>query len=312
MAVHASLARCLRATPSSILLRPIVQSSTPVHTRVYQAYQRAGYSSTDSPDTTKAKQTTPTTGQGSSSSLQQAPAAPSKDLESSVLDKLNLGHTSSFQTTDTSSTVESTADQADKLAERMADIRSKMSELSSTTKYGRKDRAFFGLSTARGSASTNSTSASSAEEVAKKTLDRLVRNVPSASEAAQRHIARYESMQVKDDESGAVVRGPRSSMSRLDDMNAPKLKPIAMKLGTKLGRQVLVQNERGIDCASAIRTLQINCTTNGVRRQANFQKFHVRRGQRRKDLKSQRWRRLFKFSFDETVKKIQRMRNQGW
>jgi hypothetical protein len=85
-----------------------------------------------------------------------------------------------------------------------------------------------------------------------------------------------------------------------------------MKLGTKLGRQVLVSADRGIDVAGAIRLVQINCAVNGIRRQANLQKFHVRRGQRRKDLKSQRWRKLFKFSFDETVKKIQRMRDQGW
>lgn len=36
------------------------------------------------------------------------------------------------------------------------------------------------------------------------------------------------------------------------------------------------------------------------------------RGQKRKDLRRERWRKLFKVSFDATVAKIQRMRAQGW
>jgi ribosomal protein S21 len=87
---------------------------------------------------------------------------------------------------------------------------------------------------------------------------------------------------------------------------------IDLKLGTKLGRQVHVDFERGVDLASALRTLQMQCSSNQVPRQSRQQKFHVRRGQRRKELKSERWRKLFKFSFDSTVRRIQRMRSQGW
>lgn len=110
----------------------------------------------------------------------------------------------------------------------------------------------------------------------------------------------------------SAVDSMASSIDSADPPSAPRFRTTPMKLGTKLGRQVLVSADRGTDVAAAIRLVQMNCAANGIRRQAALQKFHVRRGQRRKDLKSQRWRKLFKFSFDETVKKIQRMRDQGW
>jgi hypothetical protein len=94
----------------------------------------------------------------------------------------------------------------------------------------------------------------------------------------------------------------------------PKLsiKTVPMKLGPKLGRQILVQNDKGVDCATAIRTLEVTCRANYLRQQEASQRFHVRRGQARKNLRIKRWRKLFKFSFLETVKKINRMRDQGW
>lgn len=85
-----------------------------------------------------------------------------------------------------------------------------------------------------------------------------------------------------------------------------------LKLGPTLGRQVLVEPERGMDLASAIRVLQSTVAVNRVKHDSFAQKFHVRRGAMRKQLRRDRWRRLFKFSFQETVKKIQKMRNQGW
>ncbi|KAJ5281676.1 hypothetical protein N7478_007048 [Penicillium angulare] len=85
-----------------------------------------------------------------------------------------------------------------------------------------------------------------------------------------------------------------------------------MKLGPSLGRQIHVEPERGIDLASAIRMLEATCSRNGVKHQANAQRFHVRKGMERKIKRRMRWRKLFKFSFNETVKKIQRMQAQGW
>jgi ribosomal S21-like protein len=91
-----------------------------------------------------------------------------------------------------------------------------------------------------------------------------------------------------------------------------QIRRVDLKLGTTLGRQIHVEPEKGVDLAAAIRNLQINCSLNRVRTQSNQQKFHIRRGQRRKDLRRERWKKLFKFSFGKTVGRIQRMRAQGW
>lgn len=85
-----------------------------------------------------------------------------------------------------------------------------------------------------------------------------------------------------------------------------------VKLGTTLGRQVQVDPARALDVNAALRVLGANCALNKVRGQANAQRFHVRKGQMRKELRMLRWRRLFKFSFKATVDKIQRMKAQGW
>ncbi|KAB8256463.1 hypothetical protein BDV32DRAFT_129054 [Aspergillus pseudonomiae] len=87
---------------------------------------------------------------------------------------------------------------------------------------------------------------------------------------------------------------------------------VELKLGPTLGRQVHVEPEKGTDLASALRILQATCTANKIRYQANGQKFHTRRGQVRKNLKMDRWRKLFKFSFQKTVRRIEKMRAQGW
>jgi small subunit ribosomal protein MRP21 len=96
-----------------------------------------------------------------------------------------------------------------------------------------------------------------------------------------------------------------------DNYRAP-IRRVNLKLGPMLGRQVHVEPERGVDLAAAIRNVQIGCAVNRIRGQSNLQKFHVRRGQRQKNLRRERWRKLFKFSFNKTVTKIQRMRAQGW
>lgn len=85
-----------------------------------------------------------------------------------------------------------------------------------------------------------------------------------------------------------------------------------LKLGPTLGRQVHVEPERGVDLAAAIRNLQITVNANKIKQQYHEQKFHMRKGAVRKQLRRTRWRKLFQFSFQETVKKIQRMQAQGW
>jgi hypothetical protein len=101
-------------------------------------------------------------------------------------------------------------------------------------------------------------------------------------------------------------------MSPESDSYKQPLRRVELKLGPTLGRQVHVEPEKGVDLTTALRVLQGNISTNKLRAQWHGQKFHVRRGQMRKNLRMERWRKLFKFSFKETVNKIQRMRAQGW
>lgn len=101
-----------------------------------------------------------------------------------------------------------------------------------------------------------------------------------------------------------------SDVSKVE--RAPKVPRVEFKLGPELGRQVIVEPERGIDLNGALRQLNMSLSANRVRSQKSQQKFHIRRGQMRKNLKSSRWRRLFKFSFAQTVAKVQRMKAQGW
>ncbi|RJE22449.1 hypothetical protein PHISCL_05226 [Aspergillus sclerotialis] len=84
------------------------------------------------------------------------------------------------------------------------------------------------------------------------------------------------------------------------------------KLNTQLGRQILVEPEMGRDLPSALRLLDVNLGANRVRNQKNKQKFHVRKGLVRKQLRMDRWRKLFKYSFSHTVAKVHRMKSQGW
>lgn len=87
---------------------------------------------------------------------------------------------------------------------------------------------------------------------------------------------------------------------------------VELKLGPTLGRQVFVEPERGVHLPTALRVLGQTLHQNRVRQQSIRQKYHVRRGQLRKNLRMERWRKLFRYSFNHTVTKIQKMRNQGW
>lgn len=85
-----------------------------------------------------------------------------------------------------------------------------------------------------------------------------------------------------------------------------------MKLGPNLGRTVYVDNQRGIDVARAFRSMEIQVARNQVRKDFNRQRFHERGGTKRKRLHSERWRRRFKLGFQAVVKRVLKMRKQGW
>ncbi|GLA53540.1 hypothetical protein AnigIFM63604_010835 [Aspergillus niger] len=93
---------------------------------------------------------------------------------------------------------------------------------------------------------------------------------------------------------------------------ATSLRKIDLKLGPTLGRQVTVEPERGMDLPAALRSLGTVISQNKMRQSLAKQKFHVRKGMVRKQLRMKRWRNLFKYSFGATVKRIQKIRGQGW
>ncbi|RAK91061.1 hypothetical protein BO79DRAFT_208003 [Aspergillus costaricaensis CBS 115574] len=93
---------------------------------------------------------------------------------------------------------------------------------------------------------------------------------------------------------------------------ATSLRKIDLKLGPTLGRQVTVEPERGMDLPAALRSLSTTIGQNKMKQSLMKQKYHVRKGMVRKQLRMQRWRKLFKFSFQATVKRIQKIRGQGW
>lgn len=120
------------------------------------------------------------------------------------------------------------------------------------------------------------------------------------------------------------MRSPRPGRtSRMDIASAinprgarsgppPAPQPAPMKLGPTLGRTVYVDNARGMDVARAFRSMEIQVARNQVKKDFNKQRFHERPGMKRKRLHSQRWRNRFKQGFQATVKRVLKMRKQGW
>ncbi|KAL9125280.1 MAG: hypothetical protein Q9217_005493 [Psora testacea] len=80
----------------------------------------------------------------------------------------------------------------------------------------------------------------------------------------------------------------------------------------KVGRTIELDKARGMDFGRAMRQLNILCATNRVRADAMRQRFHERPGMKRKRLKSERWRKLFKEGFRATVGRVKEMRRKGW
>ncbi|KAM0718724.1 hypothetical protein Q7P37_005795 [Cladosporium fusiforme] len=112
-------------------------------------------------------------------------------------------------------------------------------------------------------------------------------------------------------------RGKRDVLGSLNPRgarNAPPTlpQPAPMKLGPKLGRTVYVEPKRGIDVARAFRSMEIGVAKNQVKKDFNRQRFHERGGVKRKRLHSERWRKRFKAGFQATVKRVLKMKKQGW
>lgn len=88
--------------------------------------------------------------------------------------------------------------------------------------------------------------------------------------------------------------------------------PAPMKLNSTTGRIIPVDQDRGIDAATAFRRLAMRLAQNNVRKDAQRQRFYERPGLKRKRLKSERWRKRFKEAFQGTVAKVVGLKRQGW
>ncbi|KAI5281064.1 hypothetical protein KEM52_003991 [Ascosphaera acerosa] len=101
-----------------------------------------------------------------------------------------------------------------------------------------------------------------------------------------------------------IARGVISTLRQTPDRD--------LRLTPSLGRTIDINNKAGMDAVRAIRMLEIKCAQNKVRAHQREQKFHVRRSQRKKDLRMRRWRALFKKSFKQTLSRCAKMKAQGW
>ncbi|OJJ01337.1 hypothetical protein ASPVEDRAFT_129853 [Aspergillus versicolor CBS 583.65] len=135
----------------------------------------------------------------------------------------------------------------------------------------------------------------------------------------RRNRAARLAQQKADQEASSADGAPSTGVATNEPISAPgspqsrqDRRKVDLKLGPVLGREVSVAPERGRDLESSIKRLDRLLRENNVKKQMLAQKYHVRRGQMKKNLKMTRWRKLFKYSFSHMVNKIQRMRRQGW
>ncbi|KAL4950457.1 hypothetical protein BDW69DRAFT_172146 [Aspergillus filifer] len=104
----------------------------------------------------------------------------------------------------------------------------------------------------------------------------------------------------------------RASFSDITKESRQTRRALPGKLNPALGRRVPVSMERGENLEMSLFKLNRLLQDNNVKFQNLQQKYHVRRGQMKKNLRIKRWRKLFQYSMQHTVAKIQRMRKQGW
>ena len=92
----------------------------------------------------------------------------------------------------------------------------------------------------------------------------------------------------------------------------PKRATRTVRSRPSVGRTIEVDPKKGVDFGRALRNLEISCSVNRVNKDLQRQRFHERPGLKRKRLKSERWRKMFKESFRATVLRVKEMRRKGW
>jgi Ribosomal protein S21 len=142
------------------------------------------------------------------------------------------------------------------------------------------------------------------------TLDGLMKyyerslNNPSAFKSTPETEAQRELTLVVNDRLIAHDKAHRDASAR---PNAPGK---TLRLKPTLGRTVEITGN--FDVTRALRSLEGLCARNRVKQDVQKQRFHVRKGMRKKLLRSSRWRVLFKEGFVAECERVRRMRRQGW
>jgi Ribosomal protein S21 len=107
--------------------------------------------------------------------------------------------------------------------------------------------------------------------------------------------------------------GLSNELHSIDAQNQRQiLESVHLRLGPMLGRTMPVDPIGGRDLQATFRALEMRCTINSVKTDARVQRFHARRGQAKKELRSKRWRALFKEGYLKEVGRMRRMKGQGW
>lgn len=108
---------------------------------------------------------------------------------------------------------------------------------------------------------------------------------------------------------GLTATGPDpfSLLSALEQAAPAREK---LKLEPKLGRTVVLNGQ--MDVSRAISMLNMSCARNRVKRDEIQQSRHERAGAKRKRLRRERWRRVFRDGFNGTLRRVMELRGMGW
>ncbi|ETN47194.1 uncharacterized protein HMPREF1541_01385 [Cyphellophora europaea CBS 101466] len=83
-----------------------------------------------------------------------------------------------------------------------------------------------------------------------------------------------------------------------------------LRLSPSIGKTEVVGGS--VDVTRAFQRMESNVRQNRVKIDTQRQRFHVRRGQLKKNLRIERWRKLFKEGFIAECARVRKMRKQGW
>ena len=103
--------------------------------------------------------------------------------------------------------------------------------------------------------------------------------------------------------------------SAVDMMSAittmlPKPEKIPIRLSPSTGRSVAIQGN--VDVARGFRLMERTCVQNSIKRDSMNQRYHERRGQKKKRMRGVRWRARFMGGFRAIVLRVKKLRKQGW